>query len=94
MTVFKVGDRVRCINRHGPKWDFRRGVIATVYEINAHGYIFVHWDGHEDNEKRPPHVEHWYTGGWYHEDFEPADPLTPFDAAVRAYIDQELHNEG
>ena len=88
--MLKVGDRVRWVGGEGynSSWDFMCGALATVVEVQGHLRLYVKWDDHADDE--PGHDGgRWYSGSWLEENFELASPLSPFDAAVRAYIQSE-----
>lgn len=77
MRKFKVGDRVRWIDKWWPK-NFGRTAVIQGWKEGTETYI-VAW---EDDGS--------LGGGWSGHRFEPASQLTPFEAEVQVCINAEL----
>ena len=79
--MFKVGDRVKCVDPPHPKFQGKFAIIRKVEE--DWGGVYVTWKG-------------WGTlwgvrGPYMAGRFELVSPLlTPFEQRVQAYIRQEL----
>lgn len=92
---FKLGDRVRCTRPPATgDWGFMQDATGVVFKYTDWNLVYLHWDDHADAE-RPPGAAPgyaWYEGGWEEGYFDLDSPLSPFDAAVRAYIKSEMRD--
>lgn len=76
MSKFKPGDRVRWVCKSQPDFMGYEGILTSY--ISSSECWNVKWLGKDIGS------------GWLSRRFELAPPLTPFEAAIQAYINAEL----